>query len=196
MHLIESLKELILLCSSFQRKFKSSLSGQCSTCKTVTMWLKNLLEKESIHMGIGNGSDTYFNVLHCASLLLMVWCIHMFVFLACMKYVQDIGTFMKTVVSTQISCLYISDAWFLNGSLPPHPWYVVDQSKSLLICPSWTCDMATTALSSLELEQSETRIKLFCRPDLHARSVRGAEMCKETWWGSAIVELQLDYFTH
>lgn len=133
MHLIESLKELILLCSSFQRKFKSSLSGQCSTCKTVTMWLKNLLEKESIHMGIGNGSDTYFNVLHCASLLLMVWCIHMFVFLACMKYVQDIGTFMKTVVSTQISCLYISDAWFLNGSLPPHPWYVVDQSKSLLI---------------------------------------------------------------
>lgn len=56
--------------------------------------------------------------------------------------------------------------------------------------------MATTALSSLELEQSGTGIKSFCRPDLQARSVRGAEMCKETWWGSAIVDLQLDHFTH
>lgn len=96
--------------------------------------------KKVFTLGIGNGFVyliPILNVLHCASLLWMVsWFDSlMFVFLACMKYVQDIGTFMKTVVSTQISCLYILDAWFLNGSLPPihHPWYVVDQSKSLLI---------------------------------------------------------------
>lgn len=56
-------------------------------------------------------------------------------FLPAWSNVQDVGTFMKTVVSTQISCLYIVDAWFLNGYLSPlpHPWLVVDQSKSLLI---------------------------------------------------------------
>lgn len=115
-------------------------------------------------------------------------------FLPAWSNVQDVGTFMKTVVSTQISCLYIVDAWFLNGYLSPlpHPWLVVDQS----IVKAYWLPIVDMALSSLELEQSGTGIKSFCRPDLQARSVRGAEMCKETWWGSAIVDLQLDHFTH
>lgn len=90
------------------------------------MGLKNFLEKEregrkpSHGGGIGNGFvhlTPILNVLHCAIFLLLVsWFDSLvFVFLACMKYVQDVGTFMKTVVSTQISCLYIVDAWFLNG---------------------------------------------------------------------------------
>lgn len=83
-------------------------------------WKKKEKE-ESHHMGgIGNGFVhliPILNVLHCAVFLLLVsWFDSLvFVFLACMKYVQDVGTFMKTVVSTQISCLYIVAAWFLNG---------------------------------------------------------------------------------